>query len=117
MDWNPFLAELLEDWLQKEDIGLMAWKVFFSLAKTIVQLSHHYYIDSLAFSGGTFQNALLVDMIIELLSHKRRLYFHQQLSPNDECIGFGQLACYSLTNNYSNHQHQTIKNDFDFKIK
>ncbi len=117
LDWNPFLAELLEDWLQKEDIGLMAWKVFFSLAKTIVQLSHHYYIDSLAFSGGTFQNALLVDMIIELLSHKRRLYFHQQLSPNDECIGFGQLACYSLTNNYSNHQHQTIKNDFDFKIK
>lgn len=107
LDWNPFLAELLEDWLQKEDTGLMAWKVFFSLAKTIVQLSHHYYIDSLAFSGGIFQNALLVDMIIELLSHKRRLHFHQQLSPNDECIGVGQIACFSLLNNLKGSQFET----------
>lgn len=96
LDWTPFLAELLEDWQQKEEPCLMAWKVFFTLAKTIVQLSHHYYIDLLAFSGGVFQNTLLVDMIIELLSHKRHLYFHQQLSPNDECIGFGQLACFSI---------------------
>ena len=98
LDWNPFLAELLEDWQQKEENCLIAWKVFFTLAKTIVQLSHHYYIDLLAFSGGVFQNTLLVDMIIELLSHKRHLYFHQQLSPNDECIGFGQLACFSILN-------------------
>ncbi len=62
-------------------------------------MSHHYFIDLLAFSGGVFQNTLLVDMIIELLSHKRRLYFHQQLSPNDECIGFGQLSCFSIMEN------------------
>jgi hydrogenase maturation protein HypF len=100
LDWNSFLAELLEDWQQKEETCLMAWKVFFTLARTIVQLSHHYYIDLLAFSGGVFQNTLLVDMIIELLSHKRHLYFHQQLSPNDECIGFGQLSCFSVMGNY-----------------
>ena len=26
----------------------------------------------------------------------RQVYFHRQLSPNDECIGFGQLAYYFI---------------------
>ena len=95
-DWNIFLHEFMEDWQQKEDVSLMAWKVFYSLAKTVSQLSSHFFIDKLAFSGGVFQNALLTDLIIEQLSQKRHLYFHHQLSPNDECIGFGQLACYQI---------------------
>ena len=96
LDWNTFLNELLEDWQQKEDNAIIAWKVFFSLAKMISQVSNHYYVDKIAFSGGVFQNALLNDLLIEHLSYKRKLYFHQQLSPNDECIGFGLLACYSI---------------------
>ena len=96
LDWNTFLNELLEDWQQKEDNAIIAWKVFFSLAKMISQVSNHYYVDKIAFSGGVFQNALLNDLLIERLSYKRKLYFHQQLSPNDECIGFGLLACYSI---------------------
>jgi hydrogenase maturation protein HypF len=118
LDWNSFLAEFLEDWQQKEETCLMAWKVFFTLAKTIVQLSHHYYIDLLAFSGGVFQNTLLIDMIIELLSHKRHLYFHQQLSPNDECIGFGQLACFSIMKNSlevnTENEEQSIPDQIQF---
>jgi len=98
LDWNTFLIELLEDWHQKEDTAIMAWKVFFSLAKMIAFLSNHFYIDKVAFSGGVFQNALLTDLLIERLSYKRKLYFHQHLSPNDECIGFGQIACYSTLN-------------------
>ena len=98
LDWNIFLIELLEDWQNKEDNALIAWKVFFSLAKMIAQLSNHFYIDKVAFSGGVFQNALLTDMLIERLSYKRKLFFHQQLSPNDECIGFGQLAYFSILN-------------------
>ena len=90
------LIKALEDWQQKEDNAIIAWKVFFSLAKMISQVSNHYYVDKIAFSGGVFQNALLNDLLIERLSYKRKLYFHQQLSPNDECIGFGLLACYSI---------------------
>ena len=89
------MIELLEDWQQKEENSLIAWKVFFSLAKLISQVSNYYYIDKVAFSGGVFQNALLIDLLIERLSYKRKLFFHQQLSPNDECIGFGQIACFS----------------------
>jgi hydrogenase maturation protein HypF len=96
LDWNTFLIELLEDWQQKEDNAVIAWKVYFSLAKMIALVSNHFYIDKIAFSGGVFQNALLNDLLIERLSYKRKLFFHQQLSPNDESIGFGQLACFSI---------------------
>jgi hydrogenase maturation protein HypF len=102
LDFSVFLNELLEDWQQKEDVALIAWKVFFSLAKMVEQISNHFYIDSLAFSGGVFQNALLTDLLIERLSYKRKLFFHQQLSPNDECIGFGQLACFGIMNHSNN---------------
>jgi hydrogenase maturation protein HypF len=89
------MHELIHDWLQKEPNELIAWKFFYSLAKVISKISSHFFIDKLAFSGTVFQNALLVDMIIENLTQKRQLFFHQQLSPNDECIGFGQLAWHS----------------------
>ncbi|MEP7111127.1 MAG: carbamoyltransferase HypF [Ferruginibacter sp.] len=99
LDWNTFLIELLEDLQQEEKPSLIAWKVFYSLATVVEELSNHFNIDNLAFSGGVFQNALLCDLLVEKLYDKRKLYFHQQLSPNDECIGFGQLACFSMLNN------------------
>lgn len=51
---------------------------------------------NLAFSGGVFQNGLLVDLIIERMMKNYKLHFHRLLSPNDECISFGQLAAYAL---------------------
>jgi hydrogenase maturation protein HypF len=96
LDWSDFLEAFLEDIEQKTEKSLIAWKVFYSLAKAVEKLSNHLKTDKLAFSGGAFQNSLLTDLITEELSHKKQLYFHQQLSPNDECIGFGQLACYQL---------------------
>ena len=64
---------------------------------TVADVTDHFNIDQLAFSGGVFQNALLVDLLIQQLAAKKHLYFHQQLSSNDECIGFGQLACYQIS--------------------
>jgi len=98
LEWDGFLKELLEDHRQKMELAAIAKKVFFSLAKMVQQVSQYFKIDQLAFSGGVFQNALLVDMLIELMGSEKQLYFHQQLSPNDECIGFGQLACFSMLN-------------------
>ncbi|MEA3425881.1 MAG: carbamoyltransferase HypF [Bacteroidota bacterium] len=94
-NWQQLIHELLEDWQHKEPNEMIAWKFFYSLAKAIAYLSSYYDIDKLAFSGGVFQNALLVDMIMDLLQHKRKLYFHKQVSPNDECISLGQLAWYA----------------------
>jgi hydrogenase maturation protein HypF len=102
LEWAGFLKELLEDCRQKIEVAIIAQKVFYSLAKMVQQVSHYFKIDQLAFSGGVFQNALLIDMLIDLLTSEKQLYFHQQLSPNDESIGFGQLACFSMLHQSKN---------------
>ncbi|MCB9333997.1 MAG: hypothetical protein H6574_23330 [Lewinellaceae bacterium] len=45
----------------------------------------------LAFSGGVWQNGLLVDLAIEHLKPEFELLFHRQVSPNDEGVALGQL--------------------------
>lgn len=50
----------------------------------------------IGFSGGVFQNSLLVDLIILHLENNFELYFHQDLPPNDENIAFGQLVYASI---------------------
>lgn len=91
------LPYVFEDLEKKEDTGLIAWKILCSLAKTIENVSNQFHVDKIAFSGGVFQNELLVGIITELLQDKKEMYFHRQLSPNDECIGFGQIACYEIS--------------------
>jgi len=54
-------------------------------------MAKKFEIKKLAFSGGVFQNALLVDLIIEYLSGDYQLLFHRDISPNDEGVPFGQL--------------------------
>jgi hydrogenase maturation protein HypF len=104
-DWTVLINELIQDWSQKEANEVIAWKFFYSLAKAIARTSNHYFIDKIAFSGGVFQNALLVDMIIENLQHKRQLYFHVHLSPNDECISMGQMAWFSKFGDHNKNQN------------
>ncbi|MBL0359440.1 MAG: carbamoyltransferase HypF [Chitinophagaceae bacterium] len=98
IEWDLFLTALLDDCEKGEDIAVVAWKLFFSLAKMVEQISDRFQIEQLAFSGGVFQNALLNELLVENLSQKKTLYFHRQLSPNDECIGFGQMACFEIEN-------------------
>jgi hydrogenase maturation protein HypF len=66
-----------------------------SLVQSVKMIAANWKVDSIAFSGGVFQNAVLVDLLLHHLSNEYRLLFHQQLSPNDENIAFGQLI-YSL---------------------
>lgn len=49
-------------------------------------------IRTLAFGGGVFQNALLVDLLQQELRRDHILLFHRELSPNDENIAYGQLV-------------------------
>jgi hydrogenase maturation protein HypF len=95
LNWEPFINELLRDYHFKENINMIAYKVFSSLAKAIAETGNAASIEMVAFSGGVFQNVLLTDLVQQELKNKQ-LYFHRQLSPNDECIGFGQLASYFM---------------------
>lgn len=69
----------------------------YTLVQVVGAVARQTGIRQLAFSGGVFQNALLVDWLRYELEPTYQLYFHRQLSPNDECISFGQLAHYALT--------------------
>lgn len=66
----------------------------FTLANTIIEIAKINNYKHVALSGGVFQNTTLVDMLIELVPKKIKLYFHKNLSPNDENISFGQLMYY-----------------------
>jgi hydrogenase maturation protein HypF len=103
---DVMLPYIFEDVEKGVDICSIAWKIFCSLAKCIETVIDAFPTKKLAFSGGVFQNELLTELVIELLSQKHELYFNHQLSPNDECIGFGQIACYEIRKN----NRQTINN-------
>ena len=66
----------------------------YTLVKMLERIANDLKINKLAFSGGVFQNSLLIDLLIHHLKAPFELYFHQDLSPNDECISFGQLMYY-----------------------
>ncbi|MDM9630150.1 carbamoyltransferase HypF [Robiginitalea aurantiaca] len=73
------------------DTCQVAGDFIFTLAKLILEKAELESVAKIAFSGGVFQNALLVHLIRHLNPGTFELYFHRELSPNDENIPFGQL--------------------------
>ena len=69
-------------------------KFHISLVEVIQKFLIKFDMKSVVFSGGVFQNSLLGDLIYKTLNEKYSIYFHKELSPNDECIPFGQLIAY-----------------------
>jgi hydrogenase maturation protein HypF len=67
---------------------------FYTLASIIFQTAKKYQYKKIAFSGGVFQNSILIDMIKELGEVKYKLYFNINLAPNDENISYGQIMYY-----------------------
>jgi len=94
INWQPFLFALIFDINLGRDKSFIARKIFNSLVELIIQISNYNGICQLAFSGGVFQNALLVDTLIERAGRTKTLFFHKNISPNDEGISLGQIAYY-----------------------
>ncbi|TKT87058.1 carbamoyltransferase HypF [Dyadobacter frigoris] len=86
------IDELIADIHKEKQTGWIAAKFHYSVVKFAEHTAVQLGAKKLAFSGGVFQNTLLTDLFIENLSGKFDLYFHGQLSPNDENISLGQLA-------------------------
>ena len=88
---KTLIQNIVFDLKKGKNIDLIAAKFHVSLVKIIKKVAQNTGCKKLAFSGGVFQNSLLVDLIIHHLDAEFELFFHQQLSPNDENISFGQL--------------------------
>ena len=94
---QPMIDEMIDELprgTSMEEIAARFHQTLVSIIEKIAVLTGHQHI---AFSGGVFQNAVLVDLIQQQLSANYQLYFHRQLSPNDENISFGQVMHYYVT--------------------
>lgn len=92
--------EVLEKVIIDVDKGIpkteIAAKFHLTLVCWIEAVAQSQECKKIGFSGGVFQNSLLVDLIIIQLKNKFKLYFHKDLAPNDENIAFGQLIYASI---------------------
>lgn len=91
IDWRPVLHGIAKDLQTGLSNIVIANKLHRSLARLVLAMVEKTGVTKVAFSGGVMQNALLIDMLIDELKDQE-LYFHEQLSPNDENISFGQLS-------------------------
>ncbi len=89
----------------------IAAKFHFSLVCLVDIVAKNIGAEKISFSGGVFQNALLVDWIQLAYKEKYQIYFHKDLSPNDENISFGQMVY------YDNNIKSLTKEDFFSKEK
>ena len=85
---------ILEQQQKGISVGEIAANFHYTLIKCIEKVASNNKIHTLAFSGGVFQNSVLVDMIYEFLAKNFEVHLHENLSPNDENISFGQLNYY-----------------------
>lgn len=89
---SDLIVQILKDKSASMDHGLIAAKFHLTLVSIVKQVIEKSKFKIVAFSGGVFQNALLVDLLTQVLGSTYKLLFHEQLSPNDENIALGQLA-------------------------
>lgn len=101
LNWSEIVKGVLEDKRRQKEITYIARKVFVSLVRMIELVAEAYGVKRIACSGGVFQNGFLIDLIEERLEDSYELIYHKQLSPNDECIAFGQLAYEEINNSDS----------------
>ncbi len=89
------MEKIIQDVNRQTDKAYIAVKFHVTLVDYIIKTARKLHFTNLAFSGGVFQNALLVDIIKLNMSNDFKLFFQNEFSPNDEGIPFGQLMYYT----------------------
>ncbi len=92
---QALVPQLLAD-LTRQSAEVIAARFHLTLVAWIQEVARDQNIRAIGCSGGVFQNALLVDLLQRALPDYQ-LYFHEQLSPNDENIAYGQIIHHALT--------------------
>ncbi len=85
------LQRITEELDRGASVEETAANFLFTLASLIREVADSAGVRKVAFSGGVFQNTILIDMVQELLREPVETYFNVNLAPNDENISFGQL--------------------------
>ena len=105
-DTQNLFEQLTSAMKLKVPVDQLAAEFHLFLVETIRIAAEKLEVKHIAFSGGVFQNALLTDLVACHLGRDYQLYFHQQLSPNDENISFGQQMWYIINQLSKNAQEK-----------
>ncbi len=103
IDFRNIINGIIEDMYEEIDMRKIAARFHFTIVMVIKAIAEDYGAEAIAFSGGVFQNSLLIDMILDELSDDFTLYFHKELSPNDEGISYGQLVGYYASKKFADN--------------
>ena len=95
LNLSSLVKEVISLLKSKRHINEIAAWFHVQLVLAIENVAKTTGVNKICFSGGVFQNGLLVDLLIVILGHNYQLYFNKDLSSNDENISFGQLMCYN----------------------
>lgn len=85
------IKNILKDMASGIEKSYISARFHVTLVDYIVRVANEQNENKIAFSGGVFQNKCLVAIAKKMMSPKFDLYFHKDLSPNDENISFGQM--------------------------
>ena len=93
LDWRPFVLGLSQDMTAAPEKHALAFhaNLATALAASAVMNASRFGLETVALSGGCWQNSLLLDESLPRLRKSGlRVLTHSLLSPNDECVSVGQ---------------------------
>jgi hydrogenase maturation protein HypF len=96
LDFRPALQAMIRRRLEGDDQAALARAfhetIVAGISAMTCRLCDEYGVETVVLSGGTFQNALLVDRLRSTFPRALRLWTNQQVPPNDGGISLGQAA-------------------------
>ncbi len=97
LDSTPLWAQILEDLRAGRDRGEIAWRFHLGLARSLCeavrQLADRHKLDTVALSGGVFQNRTLFEHVEAGLQEAGfRVLSHRLVPTNDGGLALGQAA-------------------------
>jgi hydrogenase maturation protein HypF len=96
LDFRPALATMIDRRLEGCDEPSLARAFHEAIAAGIAmmtcRLCDEHAVDTIVFSGGTFQNALLMELVRKRVPASLQLWTNQRVPPNDGGISLGQAA-------------------------
>ena len=112
LDFRPLLEAVILDRLRGRDIGQIArsfqWGVACGLHDASSALCSEFQVDTVALSGGVFQNELLLrDLKGLFVDGSHRVWTNTAVPPNDGGISLGQAALAALQDAASSAHHSS----------
>lgn len=93
LDWRPMIRQLLDDRATGATPGTMAMRFHRALASATVNFARKFDPLPVVLAGGTFQNRVLTELIVEQMGDGDQLLgLPGLIPPNDGGLAAGQLA-------------------------